>query len=177
MQAENIIAERSSNEAGTPVSSNEFARSATGALVETSGHAGCGPHVAITVLPLTAASSAAAPHFFDAHPARFFFLASCFPHSLRASKIRGVTVKAVLEAKQCTSIPTCFSNNSSKPPARPASSVPFRTWSALGRQHYADEVRTDRHGNVLAVRHAVGDGPASSAPRASCWPATAIRSP
>ena len=46
-----------------------------------------------------------------------------------------------------------------------------RAWAG----HYADEVRTDRHGNVIAVRHP--HGKAGGEASASCWPATATRSP
>ena len=57
---------------------------------------------------------------------------------------------------------------------RPIQDV-VRAWAA----DFADEVRTDRHGNVIAVRYAVreraGRVPAANR-RASCWPATATRS-
>jgi endoglucanase len=43
---------------------------------------------------------------------------------------------------------------------RPIQDV-VRAWA----QHYADEVRTDSHGNVLAVRHPVGERPAGAAQR------------
>ena len=42
-----------------------------------------------------------------------------------------------------------------------------RAWA----KQYADEVRTDRHGNVIAVAQS------RAASRASCSPATATRSP
>ena len=53
---------------------------------------------------------------------------------------------------------------------RPIQDV-VRAWAA----DYADEVRTDRHGNVIAVRYPVGAGRRRDA-SASCWPATATRS-
>src|SRR3954468_8626700 len=37
----------------------------------------------------------------------------------------------------------------------------IRSWA----RHYADEVRTDRHGNVIAVRYPEGAGPNSDLPR------------
>ena len=54
---------------------------------------------------------------------------------------------------------------------RPIQDV-VRAWAA----DYADEVRTDRHGNVIAVRYPA-DTREPANRRASCSPATATRSP
>jgi len=53
---------------------------------------------------------------------------------------------------------------------RPIQEV-VRAWAGK----YADEVRTDRHGNVLAIRQASHSRSEAVNRSASCWPAIATR--